>query len=150
MNIDLTTGLPELPEGQSWRVGQRMQGMPDYRYYGFQFVNAYYLVIQSERVRQYKKWFRTKTETVYVTEEARMLRIEVDGPAPGAVRGDDDRWYVYDEITPELILEVATKMVEEREERARKEEARRRKQAISESLIGDYPPKYLFVRNADG
>lgn len=85
MNIDVPTGLPELPEGYYWEIRQEpMDFMYDYTIYP----------LTVSVCMRYKSWFRTKVIRAASTK---------------MVEGDDIRSFSFVDPTTENILRYAEK-----------------------------------------
>lgn len=140
--IDETTGLPELPEGQFWRVekAERNHGglFVEYRMPPFQ-LSIYRRFKQTRKVPKEVRWLpgivwgTRETETI---EEQRMnsqsiFIMESEAP-PENTEGPRNEPRRNDRLTADAILRTAHRIMEERAERER-----------VRNLIGDYPPKSL-------
>lgn len=137
---DTITGLPELAEGEYWRVQRR-----DYRGLLFDpyFSAPYELRIcrdVEEKVLTPRKWLWITTGYDVSTKTAvRVIdKDDIRAMRKGVERDPKDSpelWYrqAHDfSLTPNAIRETAARMIESRAESSR-----------IKSLLGDYPPKKL-------
>jgi hypothetical protein len=141
MEINLETGLPELPSGMFWRVEA-------VNHWGSPWEVMCVHIIERRSVRSQvpvrfwgafgvQKWVSSDLETTHITQS--LWR-------PGSIPNpSDDDWTLDQdairrkqvratEATPEMILLAAEKAFGRYELKLK-----------SESLIGDYPPKKLTI-----
>lgn len=162
VNIDPTTGLPELPEGYFWEVKpyeHTSYGM----YNTTKELRGYEVCITTLRetttTAKKERWYDkavTKTEVKPVSVMSRRL---ID-PSKYAAASEKSEAYhkngalwgggydffgatYYDYITPEIVLEEATKLYTAWQEALEVSRVAEAKREVSEALVGVYPPKSL-------
>lgn len=160
MNIDETTGLPELPEGYFWRVNRQSveirKTLPNTEWrraegWGFSF-ESYYTEgkretrtvsktkIVESRVGLFKKRI-VKTEIPYDSPEERRVdrsqavtsaKTEVIGKTPSVGSYYGDRYYRYYDVHADITKDNILPLAKKAFE-----------QFEAQNLYGDYPPKKL-------
>jgi len=156
MKISNLTGLPELPEGQYWRVGQSGGATNRLGFSLFGDPIGAYVEIRERgtKIEEVDKTFNIfGREFVHGTEEKEVETDECvfrefikrrtpfdvtvygeDESEPIGVRESFRENYVQaHELTREDILQTVLKLLTRRDEEAK-----------SKELLGDYPPKNLF------
>ena len=155
MEISILTGLPELPEGQFWRVEGNRSAL--FNMFGSE-TYAYVTIVRkrevhSTREREYRiplfdAVFTWGTEPYTEVVEDELISMAViktvikpvnvydeDGVEKIGVRDEEvEERVTIDNLTPDLILETAKRAL-----------ARLNEINTSHELIGDYPPKKLEI-----
>lgn len=156
------TGLPVLPEGYFWRVGDMGDGWASGD--GVLLMKS---TVEVSEVRAKTYWWKApemKTMTTnystriasrdfyaFADTEEEVPEDAVDEPYP-VHTGDNFVWRYQLPLTPENIAKVAREIYDEfmknreREERVRAEAEKQAK--LREAYYGDYPPKVLAVDGA--
>lgn len=122
ITIDTETGLPELPEGQFWRVTDYQPIFSGLTGYGAGHSVQIVEHVTSPTVQTRWRWFRW---------------IEIEGEPETRVNVLQHR-QISEALSEESILKTAIDLLESIEE------ARLAEEAIAR-LVGDYPPKKLEV-----
>lgn len=140
--IDSTTGLPALPEGEFWRVEQRTTTENS----SYTFVIEAVLVQHILRIEHTERT-RFLRRTRQVTEEMVLGSSLVREPWSGRILR-------VGELTPELLVKTCRYVLIEEKRKQKEEEAeilrkleRMRGLANATRLLGDYPPKYIPIRD---
>lgn len=157
MNIDPTTGLPELPEGYFWRIAEIKSDYTTTIYYRAQIMYTITRATTPER----KHWwsFQKPSPEVVVTEHVRAYGTVQDAvkvakraenkAAWEAEHGTNEDYGFYHSggyIATEASLLTkgdvltAAKLALDKWEAAKDAKL---KKAASDALLGDYPPKVL-------
>jgi hypothetical protein len=153
------TGLPVLPEGYFWRVGEIDDGRTS-----TDVVMLMKSTVEVSEVRAKTYWWKApemKTVTTnydtriasrdfyaFADTEEEVPEDAVDEPYP-VHTGDNFVWRYQMPLTPENITKVAREIYDEfmkdreREERVRAEAEKQAK--LREAYFGDYPSKVLVV-----
>lgn len=141
--IDLTTGLPEVPEDMFWRVRERRGDRWEEYQHGYVVE-----LMRKSRIKLYeqRKFLGIFTIKPIMTEEESdsliasewilITRFEPSDKYKKETQVAKARCAQLRELTPELILETAVKVLEKYEDL----ELRRK-------FLGDYPPKTLTKEN---
>lgn len=160
--IDNTTGLPQLPNGQWWRVSMDTYTVRSpYSYGGSKVDCAVVSIMGHKKVTERKGFFRREVTTVVedVKRSQRVYSIKMhtvleDGNVHYTLRYSPDD---YDfSVTPETILRTANEILaaKKAEEdaikaaaiaRAKAAKIEAEKKAARDLLLGDYPPKKLVL-----
>lgn len=177
MNIDPTTGLPELPEGYFWEVKPYMKEVRAGNEYGgysepWEVPEGYEVCIVSvvrrlvahagTITRPKVRWWQAQpvmtAPTTYVEEEVKTIvkSMRLIDPVKQAAAEAEYMacgvWDLhldyfspvhYEHITPEIILEAATKLYAKWQDELEAKRVAKAKRAASEALVGVYPPKAL-------
>lgn len=122
INIDESTGLPELPEDHFWRVNPSAidvyRRLPDTEFEKYQrYLSNDYFATKSERIEEIRKSFFGLKRTMYVKYVNRSQYVY------GASYGEDN-------VTRANLLERAINI---RKEMLEYEE--------NQKIMGEYPPK---------
>ena len=156
MEISELTGLPELPEGYFWRVGESRSDFlsvftrPKYAYVAIMHRKTVqktqdkviHLPFGIEFTWGYETVEEETTETILSFEIVRTEKVLEDfygGPEDeklGVKEVDKVTYLTGDDLTPELILNAARKCFDRWGEIIK-----------SNDLLGDYPPKKLNQEN---
>jgi hypothetical protein len=142
MTIDISTGLPALPEGQYWRVSN------DYNVRGAypeRFVSVNLMRVTHIRKRRYIDFlFEIPWGYIEYDEHTLLDESPVWSETPHSPEWVSNNLQVdlrdgypmatIDELTPTMILKTAEELL-----------ARYKKKQENLSLLGDYPPKKLEV-----
>lgn len=141
VDINLETGLPEIPEGHFWRVVDQDTHWGIYPYVSVQMILPFTITR-----REKKKFLWFKYEGAEITERNESIIIDQGIWDPNVEAGDDTAIVFTDlegvrrpalhrnELTPESILAAAQKGLNTYQKRL-----------TAKSLMGDYPPKKLTV-----
>lgn len=143
-DIDLTTGLPALKEGQFWRVRKCEPGWYDSLGQGYLVVELIERIEFEKRTRRtflgIPLWLAPPVKVVDHATLAYQVIWDPDRPfvekeyAGRLVTVDGKKYFPLsvESLTPSIILEAAKKALSWYEDKL-----------ASEKLLGDYPPKKL-------
>lgn len=150
IEIDPTTGLPSLPEGQRWRVGKGERYMTTRAYeVSLQRLETEDVITVVKRRRFLADVVKTETVSTWVWVDSRWIGDDETDENGESILEDVSyntgyhagilqrpEWAAVKDLTPADILRFATEIAEEQEKaRARQENEKK--------LLGTYPPLRL-------
>lgn len=139
--IDLTTGLPELPEGHWWEIKSDKQIskiIGDFIQYDYGYsVNIMKMYTETTELRK-KHWWSVRKTYEPITPYQREMNVEKTFVLKHDVFSAFDSTDLSATITPEGVLKAAQRCKDTYDRRIG-----------SYNLVGKYPPKKLVTKKDD-
>jgi hypothetical protein len=132
MDIDVETGLPQLPEGQWWAVFRGTERVTT-NGAAWRMDDRVYVAIMTKGYRYEKRWFKTIRHEQDMVVSREVVKTQLG--RQGMVFSHD--------VNAKSILASAQRLLEQIEANRRYQELLRNRAAKVDQYLGSYPPKKL-------